>query len=142
MLTGLSEHTLRYYERTGLVQPIHRQHSSGHRRYSTANIVKLQTLACLRAAGMSLDQMRQYEELLQQGDAAASRQRALFEEQQRILKQQMEQMRWNLEYVALKIAYWRAVEEDKATAADIRSEIDVRTRAYSSLTRNSATDSA
>lgn len=130
-LTGLSEHTLRYYERVGLVQPVQRQNSSGHRRYSAADITKLQTLACLRAAGMSLDGMRRYEELLQEGDAAASRQRALFEEQQRILKEQMERMQSNLHYVELKIAYWRAVEAgDKATAADLRREIDTQTRSY------------
>ena len=130
-LTGLSEHTLRYYERAGLIQPVHRHHSSGHRRYSGADITKLQTLACLRAAGMSLNRMRQYEELLLQGDAAASRQQALFEEQQRILRKQMEQLQWNLQYVELKIAYWRAVEAgDTEKAADIRREIDTQTRAY------------
>ena len=132
-LTGLSQHTLRYYERAGLIQPVHRHHSSGHRRYAAEDIIKLQTLACLRAAGMSLDQMRQYEELLLQGDAAAHRQQVLFEDQQRILREQMEQLQWNLQYVELKISYWRAVEAgNKALAADIRREIDSQTRAYAS----------
>ena len=69
---------MRYYERAGLVQPVQRQDSSGHRRCSMEHITKLQTLACLRAAGMSLDQMRLYEELLQEGDAVASRQGGTF----------------------------------------------------------------
>lgn len=73
---------------------------------------------------MSLDGMRQHEELLQ----AASCQGALFEEQRQILREQMQR---NLQYVELKIAYWRAVEAgDQATAADLRREIDARTRAY------------
>ena len=95
------------------------------------HITKLQTLACLRAVGMSLDQMRLYEEPLQEGDAAASRQGALFEQQQRLLSKKMEQMQWNLDYVELKIAYWRAVEAgDNKVAADLCKEIGARTRAY------------
>jgi hypothetical protein len=50
-LTGLSEHTLRYYEKIGLIQPVPRQQSSGHRRYRASDMIKLETLACLRAAG-------------------------------------------------------------------------------------------
>ena len=42
-LTGLSEHTLRYYERIGLIQPVARQESSGHRRYGPADLAKLET---------------------------------------------------------------------------------------------------
>jgi DNA-binding transcriptional MerR regulator len=62
-LTGLSEHTLRYYERIGLIQPVARQESSGHRRYGAADLAKLESLACLRATGMPIEQMRRYFEL-------------------------------------------------------------------------------
>src|SRR5215213_64925 len=66
-LTGLSEHNLRYYERIGLIQPVLRQESSGHRRYGSGDLVKLETLACLRAAGMPIEQMRRYFELRAEG---------------------------------------------------------------------------
>src|SRR3954470_20634531 len=62
-LAGLSEHTLRYYEKIGLIKPVQRQQSSHHRRYSPADLTKLETLACLRAAGMPIDQMRLYFDL-------------------------------------------------------------------------------
>src|SRR3954452_21236581 len=76
-LTGLSEHTLRYYERIGLIQPVARQTSSGHRRYAAADLAKLETLACLRAAGMPIDQMRRYFELRAEGTNAAPELQAL-----------------------------------------------------------------
>jgi DNA-binding transcriptional MerR regulator len=38
--TGLSAHTLRYYERTGLLEPVSRN-GSGHRRYRTADLIEL-----------------------------------------------------------------------------------------------------
>lgn len=52
-LTHLSEHTLRYYERIGLLDPIYRA-SSGHRRYSTHDIGWIEFLIRLRTTGMPI----------------------------------------------------------------------------------------
>ncbi|HXR43207.1 MAG TPA: MerR family transcriptional regulator, partial [Pseudolysinimonas sp.] len=49
--SGLSEPTLRYYEEVGLIGPIPRDESSGHRRYREGDLDTLQALACLRAMG-------------------------------------------------------------------------------------------
>src|SRR6266568_4461292 len=51
--TGLSIHTLRYYEQIGLLVSIYRL-PNGHRRYSEANIRWIAFIKCLRAAGMPL----------------------------------------------------------------------------------------
>ena len=67
--TGLSEHTLRYYERAGLLTAVRRDGSSGHRRYSADDVARISTLACLRATGMPLDQMRRYFTLAAEGGA-------------------------------------------------------------------------
>jgi len=56
--SGLSEPTLRYYEEVGLIGPIDRDGSSGHRRYSSEDVDALQMLACLRAMGMGIEDMR------------------------------------------------------------------------------------
>jgi MerR family copper efflux transcriptional regulator len=50
--SGLSEPTLRYYEQVGLIGPIVRDESSGHRRYREDDVDTLQALACLRAMGV------------------------------------------------------------------------------------------
>jgi DNA-binding transcriptional MerR regulator len=50
--TGLSQATLRYYERIGLVEPVPRGESSGHRHYPEHVVDDLSWLACLRATGM------------------------------------------------------------------------------------------
>ena len=52
-LTQLSEHTLRYYERIGLLDPVNRA-SSGHRRYSTGDIAWIEFLTRLRTTGMPI----------------------------------------------------------------------------------------
>lgn len=51
--TGLTEHTLRYYERIGLIHPIVRA-GSGHRRYCERDIWWIEFLMKLRNTGMSI----------------------------------------------------------------------------------------
>lgn len=123
-LTGLSEHTLRYYERARLLQPVRRQDSSRHRRYSAEDIARLQTLACLRAAGMPLDQMRRYFELIGQGEKAAPLQHSMLVAQRRVLEDRMRELEGHIAYLDRKIEYWRAVQAgDRRRAAEIAEEV-------------------
>lgn len=66
---GLSAHTLRYYERAGLVPLVARDRSSGHRRYSPGHVGWIAFLRNLRAAGMPVREMRAYARLVTKGDA-------------------------------------------------------------------------
>jgi MerR family transcriptional regulator, aldehyde-responsive regulator len=135
-LTGLSEHTLRYYERVGLIDAVERQHSSKHRRYSANDLAKLQTLACLRAAGMPLDQMRRYFKLMAKGEESAPQLQELLKEQRAALQKKMEQMNRTLDYVEHKIAYWKAIEEDDREKSEaILRELHTFLRGAESLSR-------
>ena len=123
-LTGLSEHTLRYYERIGLITPVARQESSGHRRYGPADLARLETLACLRATGMPIEQMRRYFALRARGPAAAAEQQALIAAHLAELQRRMAALQAHIAYVEHKIAYWRAVEaQDDAAAAALAREV-------------------
>jgi DNA-binding transcriptional MerR regulator len=117
-LSGLSEHTLRYYERIGLITPVLRQASSGHRRYGPADLVRLESLACLRATGMPIDQMRRYFELRTDGDDAAAEIQVLLAAHLEELHRRMAALQLHTQYVALKIDYWRAVEAEDGPAAE------------------------
>ncbi|WP_022877257.1 MerR family transcriptional regulator, partial [Microbacterium sp. B19] len=76
--SGLREPTLRYYEDVGLIGPIARDASSGHRRYRERDLDDLQVLACLRAMGVGIEDMRAYQANRARGNAAAAEQRDLF----------------------------------------------------------------
>jgi DNA-binding transcriptional MerR regulator len=68
-LTGLSTHTLRYYERTGLMlEPVDRA-TSTHRRYSDAAVRWVGFLTKLRSTGLPIARVRQYVELARAGEA-------------------------------------------------------------------------
>lgn len=68
--TGLSVHTLRYYEKIGLLARVERAESSGHRRYNAADLDWLALMLCLRDSGMGIKQMQEYAILCRQGDEA------------------------------------------------------------------------
>ncbi|GAC1394502.1 MAG: hypothetical protein NVS4B11_13330 [Ktedonobacteraceae bacterium] len=69
---------------------------------------------------MSIDAMRTYSALLKKGDAAADQQLALFEEQRKVLEQEIVQKQKHLRYLEQKVAYWKAVQSgDDAKVKEI-----------------------
>jgi DNA-binding transcriptional MerR regulator len=114
--SGLSEPTLRYYEEVGLIGPIARDASSGHRRYGDLDLDTVQALACLRAMGVSIDDMRTYQANRALGRAAAGEQRDLLQRHAVRVEQQIETLRVHLEYLTFKAALWDA--RDRGDAAD------------------------
>jgi len=68
--TGISKHTLRYYERMGLVPLVQRDPSSGHRRYSAGHASWISFLRNLRACGMPIRDIRSYARLVAKGDSS------------------------------------------------------------------------
>ncbi|NTV39580.1 MAG: MerR family transcriptional regulator [Demequinaceae bacterium] len=64
---GVTKHTLRYYEREGLLPPIAKA-SSGHRRYTDDDLGWVRTLQLLRGTGMPIREMKDFVELTRAGD--------------------------------------------------------------------------
>ncbi|MBY8887926.1 MerR family transcriptional regulator [Streptomyces sp. PTM05] len=65
--TGLSAHTLRWYERIGLMPHVDRSHT-GQRRYTEADLGWLDFVNKLRLTGMPVADMVRYAELVREGD--------------------------------------------------------------------------
>lgn len=87
-LTGLSAHTLRYYERVGLLDPISRA-SSGHRRYSEQDTSWIEFLGRLQTTGMPIRKMKRFVDLRRGGDPTVPARRALLEEHRIEVRQRM-----------------------------------------------------
>src|SRR4051794_40937434 len=84
--TGLTTHTLRYYERAGLMlDPVDRAPSS-HRRYSSTDLKWIRFLTKLRATGMSIQQMRDYTDLVKHGSATESERLEMLEAHRSLVK--------------------------------------------------------
>ncbi|MCW2814718.1 MAG: regulatory protein [Nocardioides sp.] len=121
-LTGLPASTLRYYEQTGVISPISRGASSGHRVYDEDDLDQLTWIACLAATGLSVSDMRQYVANGRVGPTAAAEQAELLEAQERRLALEAEHLAVRRRYVRLKVAYWRAVEAGDDARAELLSQ--------------------
>ena len=105
--TGLSTHTLRYYERAGLMlDPVERAPSS-HRRYTEAEIRWVTLLTRLRATGMPIRRIREYADLVRQGSGNEDERLALLEAHRDAVLEQLDAMRRNLAAIEHKIEIYR-----------------------------------
>jgi DNA-binding transcriptional MerR regulator len=85
---GLSAHTLRFYERSGILRPAARS-KSGHRRYSEQDVLWLEFVMRLKATGMPLTQIKQYAALRSRGDSTLMPRMLMLEQHQQRLKQEI-----------------------------------------------------
>jgi MerR family transcriptional regulator, copper efflux regulator len=114
--SGLSEPTLRYYEDVGLIGPVARDEHSGHRRYSDEDLDVLQALACLRACGVSIEDMRTYQANRARGHPAAAQQRDLLLRHAERIEAEIAAQRTRLDYLREKAALWDARARGDAAA--------------------------
>jgi DNA-binding transcriptional MerR regulator len=103
---GVSAHTLRYYERAGLLSPIKRN-GSGHRRFSPEDVDWVIVCTRLRATGMPIRRIREYAELVAAGDGNEDARLELLETHRRDVLEQMDQIKRHLELIDYKIELYR-----------------------------------
>ena len=104
--TGLSTHTLRYYEREGLMlTPVDRA-SSTHRRYSEADIAWVEFLTKLRRTAMPISEVRRYVELVREGDFTNDERLDLLREHRRAVLAEIAEMTKSLAAIDFKIALY------------------------------------
>ena len=108
--SGLSEPTLRYYEEIGLIGPVARDASSGHRRFREEDLDTLAALACLRALGMGIADMRTYQANRAEGWARAGEQRDLLLAHAEHVREEIARLGTHLQYLEAKAALWDARE--------------------------------
>jgi len=110
---GLSVHTLRYYERIGLIKPIPRR-SNGHRLYRADDLKWIAFLLRLRATGMSICEMQRYARLREQGDLPASvaERKAMLVQHTAAVEAEVKAMQETLAYLHQKIALYSAMEAE------------------------------
>ncbi|HEX2915494.1 MAG TPA: MerR family transcriptional regulator [Chloroflexia bacterium] len=111
--TGLSVHTLRYYERVGLLDPVGRA-TSGHRRYTGDDLIWVSFLKCLRATGMSIRQMQEFADLRRQGSGSESERLAFLEAHQQLVREDLRRLEDYLAVIERKINSLRTALSEEA----------------------------
>jgi DNA-binding transcriptional MerR regulator len=114
--SGLSEPTLRYYEEIGLIGPVARDEGSRHRRYRPEDLDVLQALACMRALGVGIEDMRAYQANRSRGHEAAAEQRDLLLRHAARIEAEIAAQHTRLDYLREKAALWDARARGDAAA--------------------------
>jgi DNA-binding transcriptional MerR regulator len=102
---GVSVHTLRYYERAGLLAAIERN-GSGHRRFTEQDVEWIVVCTKLRATGMPIRRVREYAQLVRAGDGNEAERLELLEAHRRDVLKRLREVRRNLELIDYKIGLY------------------------------------
>jgi DNA-binding transcriptional MerR regulator len=117
---GVSAHTLRYYERAGLLARVDRN-GAGHRDFTDEDIEWVVMVTRLRATGMPIRAIREYAELVRAGEGNERERLALLEEHRERVLEQLAKIERNLELVDYKIGLYRDRLATEAMASTARS---------------------
>lgn len=102
---GISADTLRYYERIGLLRHVPRN-KSGIRDYDESSCRAVEFVKCMRDAGMSIEALVEYMELLEQGDGTLLQRKELLEQQRSRLKGRIRGLQEALAKLDYKIEHY------------------------------------
>ena len=98
----LSADTLRYYERIGLLPPVNRS-ESGIRDFNELDLGRVDFIKCMRNAGLPVEVLIEYMDLVHQGDSTVEARKEILVEQRDLLAARMEEMQKTLDRLNYKI---------------------------------------
>lgn len=116
--TGLSAHTLRYYEKEGLLPPVERS-PGGFRQYTDEDLEALGLICCLKNTGMSLNEITRFVTLTHEGEQTLKERVELLREHRENVIARMAEMQKYLDKVTWKLNYF----SEKLRAYEQKSEI-------------------
>ncbi|MFI8457693.1 MerR family transcriptional regulator [Kitasatospora sp. NPDC101447] len=118
--SGLTAHTLRWYERIGLLDPVDRA-VGGQRRYCDADLYRLAFLGRLRLTGMSIADMLKYVDMAREGERTYEGRRRLLEAQREEVRQRIADLQATLAVLDYKIDLYAGKTVD-TTGAPVRCQ--------------------
>ena len=102
---GVSQDTLRYYERMQMIPKVHRT-TGGIRDYQAEDLRWVELAICMRSAGLPVEVMIEYLRLFQEGDATIPARLELLNEQMDALRAQKAQLEATMARLANKIEHY------------------------------------
>lgn len=108
---GLEPHTLRFYEKEGIVSP--GRTASGIRVYTDEDVSQLETALCLKSTGMPLKEIKRYFQLVSEGDATLDQRLEIFTNHRARVIEGMEVMQKYLQKIDHKIQWYQGFLAEK-----------------------------
>ena len=120
--TGLSTHTLRYYEKEGLISDVERS-QGGFRQYTDEDLERLGLIRCLKNTGMSIQEIARFVQLTHEGDHTLEERVELLREHRERVLERMAEMQEHLDKVTWKLNFFS--EKLKSYQAEQKKEKQV-----------------
>ena len=115
--TGLTAHTLRYYEKEGLLSDVERT-QGGFRQYTDEDLERLGLIRCLKNTGMSIQEIARFVQLTHEGDHTLEERVELLRAHRERVLERMAEMQKHLDKVTWKLNFFteklKAYEAGKA----------------------------
>lgn len=113
---NLSIHTLRYYEKEGLL-PFVKRTRSGIRRFDKTALDGLKIVECLKKSGMPLKDIKRFLDWCQEGNSTLEKRRDMFYERRETVLAQVAELQKVLDVITYKCWYYEtAVAEGSEEA--------------------------
>ena len=107
-VSGLSSHTLRFYEKSGLIYPIPRD-TSGHRFYRANDIRWLHFVQCLKSTGMPLKDIQQFAKKVRDAENQAELLLQILQQHKVRLDKQLAETQECLSHIDWKINHYQDI---------------------------------
>lgn len=108
--TGMSAHTLRYYDKRGLLTFVKRS-ESGIRLFTEDDFDSLYTIHCLKESGMSLAKIKEFMDLFHQGNHTIAARGKIFQEQKKEVEKQIKLLHEMLEIIEYKCWFFNEAQK-------------------------------
>jgi DNA-binding transcriptional MerR regulator len=102
---GLTTHTLRYYEKEGLLPFVERT-SSGLRSFKESDFEWLGVINCLKNTGMSIKDIKTFIDWCMEGDATLQKRLDMFKRQKELVEAQIDLLQKHIEKINYKVWYY------------------------------------
>ena len=109
-MTGVPISTLRFYDKKGLFPFLKRQ-KTNYRVFTENDISSLQFVECLKKAGISLNEIKKFSDLVLQGDSTLQERLEMFYAQEKFVKNKIAEMQQALEIIRYKQNYYKKAIE-------------------------------
>ncbi|MEN0641855.1 MerR family transcriptional regulator [Alkalicoccobacillus gibsonii] len=106
----LTVHTLRYYDKEGLMPFVERS-PSGQRLFKDSDIEALKIIQCLKLTGMPLKEIKGFIQWCQEGDSSLTQRYEMFLERKAKVEAQMEELKKTMEIIDHKCHYYMTAVE-------------------------------
>ena len=120
--TGLTAHTLRYYEKEGLISGVERSRG-GFRQYTDEDLERLGLICCLKNTGMSIQEIARFVQLTREGDQTLEERVELLRSHREQVLARMAEMQkyldkvtWKLNFFSEKLRVYREGQNEKEPA--------------------------